>query len=126
MQSMANMCSPARSVFGGHSNPADRQYLETYEVDKRSVFVGNLPVEIQEIDLQQKFEKNGAIRRVTLHKNESTVDCMSSFNITLEYCSSSAATQKHCFAFIEFAKATAVPSAIEEMVSEPVPSKKMS
>jgi RNA recognition motif-containing protein len=126
MQSMANMCSPARSAFGVHSNPADRQYLETYEVDKRSVFVGNLPVEILEIDLQQKFEKYGAVRRVTLHKNESTIDCMSFFHITREYYSSLAATQKHCFAFIEFAKATAVPSSIEEMVSEPVPSQKMS
>jgi hypothetical protein len=75
MQSMANMCSPARgSQFGGPSDPAARQYLENYEVDKRSVFVGNLPAETQELDLQQKFEKYGPIRRVTLHKNESLVD----------------------------------------------------
>lgn len=71
---MANMCSPARSAYGGPSNPVERQYLETYEVDKRSVFVGNLPVDIQELDLQQKFQKYGPIRNITLHKNESVVD----------------------------------------------------
>jgi hypothetical protein len=74
MQSMANMCSPARGAPFGGSDPANRQYLDTYETDKRSVFVGNLPVETQELDLQQKFEKYGPIRRVTLHKNESVVD----------------------------------------------------
>ncbi len=75
MQSMANMCSPSRgSQYGGSSDPAARQYLETYEVDKRSIFVGNLPVQTQELELEQKFEKYGPIRRVTLHKNESSID----------------------------------------------------
>jgi hypothetical protein len=74
MQSMASMCSPVRGAPFGGSVPADRQYLDTYEVDKRSIFVGNLLVETRELDLLQKFEKYGPIHRVTLHKNESVVD----------------------------------------------------
>ena len=85
MQSMANMCSPTRSTFGAQSDPADRQYLETYEVDKRSVFVGNLPVETEEKDIQEKFQKYGTIHQITLHKNESTLDGIS-YELTSEYC----------------------------------------
>ena len=85
MQSMANMCSPARSTFGVRSNSADRQYLETYEVDKRSVFVGNLPVEVEEKDLLEKFQKYGTIHQITLHRNESTLDGMLN-ELTSDYC----------------------------------------
>jgi len=78
MQSMANMCSPARSTFGVRSNSADRQYLETYEVD-------NLPVEVEEKDLLEKFQKYGTIHQITLHRNESTLDGMSD-ELTSGYC----------------------------------------
>lgn len=79
MQSMANMSSPVRSTSGGSSNPANRKYLDTYDIDRRSIFVGNLPAETQELDLQQRFEHWGPIIKVTLHKNESVVDGTSSF-----------------------------------------------
>jgi RNA recognition motif-containing protein len=74
MQSMANMCSPTRSTLVGQSNSVLRRYLETYEVDKRSIFLGNLPAEIGEVDLHRGFEKYGAIAKISLHKNESVVD----------------------------------------------------
>jgi len=82
MQSMANMCSPARSTLVGQSNPELRQYIETYEVDKRSVFVGNLPADTEEIDLQKAFEHYGPIENITLHKNESMVDGRSFFAVS--------------------------------------------
>lgn len=56
------------------SDPARRAYLETYEVDRRSVFVGNLPTEINELELKEIFLKFGDIINITVHKNESTVD----------------------------------------------------
>jgi hypothetical protein len=74
MQSMANMCSPSRTPLVGQSNPEHRQYIETYEVDKRSVFVGNLPAETEELDVHKAFEHFGNLKKITIHKNESTVD----------------------------------------------------
>jgi RNA recognition motif-containing protein len=69
---MANVCSPARSV--GTSNPAYRKYIETYEVDKRSVHVGSLPADTEEIELLQIFEKYGPIEKIALHKSESMIN----------------------------------------------------
>lgn len=83
MQSMANMASPSRNT---KSNPAYRDYLNTYDIERRSVFVGNLPADTVEADLEQHFANCGNIIRVTIHRPESIID----------------ASQKHCFAFIEF------------------------
>lgn len=77
---MANMGSPARQGHFTTSDPAARQYLDTYEVDKRSVFVGNLPSDITEGELQEIFQRFGVVVQVTLHKNDSTVDGTSSAN----------------------------------------------
>jgi len=73
------MSSPNRSV--GASNPAHRKYIETYEVDKRSVHVGSLPADTEEIDLMKAFEKYGPIEKISLHKNESMVNREYSFRI---------------------------------------------
>jgi len=74
MQSMANMSSSARSV--GPSNPALRKYIETYEVDKRSVHVGSLPADTEDKELSDAFEKYGPIEKISLHKNESLINGM--------------------------------------------------
>ncbi|PBP17134.1 RNA recognition domain-containing protein [Diplocarpon rosae] len=84
MQCMANMGSSRGRE--DPSDPALRSYLDVYDVDKRSVFVGNLPVNITEGDLKAIFQQFGEVLDVSLHKNESIVD----------------ASQKHCFAFVEF------------------------
>ncbi|RKF72283.1 putative rna recognition domain-containing protein [Golovinomyces cichoracearum] len=81
------------------SDPARRAYLETYEVDRRSVFVGNLPTEISELEVKEIFLKFGDIINIAVHKNESTVDPSS----------------KHCFAFVEFAYQPSVEKAIPEL-----------
>lgn len=77
---MANMGSPARQGRLTTSDPAARQYLDTYEIDKRSIFVGNLPADITEDELQEIFQPFGEVVQVTLHKNDSTVDSTSSAN----------------------------------------------
>ncbi|KAL2065440.1 hypothetical protein VTL71DRAFT_3110 [Oculimacula yallundae] len=96
MQCMANIGSKGP---GHKSDPANRSYLDTYEVDKRSVFVGNLPTDVTEDDLKDLFHQCGDILRVTVHKNDSTID----FN------------QKHCFAFVEFYEQPSVSRALATM-----------
>ncbi len=74
---MASMGSPARTP-AKESDPAHRAYLETYELDKRSIFVGNLAADIDELQLKGAFDKFGRILNVTVHKNESLIDGRSS------------------------------------------------
>lgn len=71
MQSMANMASPSRNT---KSNPAYRDYINTYDIERRSVFVGNLPVDASEAELEQHFANCGNIIRVTIHRPESIID----------------------------------------------------
>lgn len=72
---MANMGSSARgSNLHAGSDPAGRAYLDTYEQDKRSIFVGNLPTEITGEKLSQEFEGFGPIQCIALHKGDSVVD----------------------------------------------------
>ncbi|XMA14794.1 hypothetical protein WAI453_007585 [Rhynchosporium graminicola] len=95
MQCMANMNSrsPAKS------NPADRTYLDTYEVDKRSIFIGNLSTDVTEDELREIFSPFGPIVHISLHKADSTIDV----------------NQKHCFAFIEFEQQPSVRQALTSM-----------
>jgi hypothetical protein len=71
---MANMTSVVRGTPGRSCDPANRLYLETYELDRRSVFVGNLPVDVVDADLKQHFENCGQVVQVTIHKPESIID----------------------------------------------------
>lgn len=73
MQCMANMGSPASRGLN-KSDPAHRSYLDTYEVDKRSIFVGNLPTDVTEGEIFDIFQQFGSIVQVTLHKNDSMID----------------------------------------------------
>ncbi|KAH7386150.1 hypothetical protein BKA64DRAFT_725872 [Cadophora sp. MPI-SDFR-AT-0126] len=98
MQCMANMGSPAGRGLS-KSDPAHRSYLNTYDVDKRSIFVGNLPTDISEGEIFDIFQQFGGIVQVTLHKNDSTIDI----------------TQKHCFAFVEFQQQPSVTRALIAM-----------
>jgi RNA recognition motif-containing protein len=83
MTSMANMHGP-RSAG---SDPAARQYTETYYVDIRSIFVGNLPADTTEVELHLKFEEFGPIAKdgISLHKGESSVDGKISLVCFLSY-----------------------------------------
>ncbi|KAI0995772.1 hypothetical protein K3495_g12408 [Podosphaera aphanis] len=81
------------------SDPARRAYLDTYEIDRRSIFVGNLPPDINELEVKDLFSKFGDIIHVAIHKSESVVDPCS----------------KHCFAFVEFAQQPSVEKTIPEL-----------
>jgi RNA recognition motif-containing protein len=83
MTSMANMHSPRAAG----SDPAARQYTETYYVDIRSIFVGNLPADATEVELHRKFEEFGPIAKdgISLHKSESSVDGKISLVCFLSY-----------------------------------------
>jgi RNA recognition motif-containing protein len=115
MQSLAG--SPAYNT-PSRPDPAHRIYLQTYEVDTRSIFVGQLPPDTFEEELEQKFEHCGQILRVTVHKNDSLID--GEFTSSISSCRKTndlEASQKHCFAFIEFADIRSSHQAIEKMVS---------
>lgn len=104
-----------------NSDPVRRAYLETYEVDRRSIFVGNLPNDIGQSEVNDLFSKYGDIIKITVHKNESIVDCKfhltnNSF-LTESLIKYQLASSKHCFAFIEFAYQPSVEKVIPEMVS---------
>ncbi|KAK0111318.1 hypothetical protein ONS95_001684 [Cadophora gregata] len=98
MQCMANMGSPAGRGLN-KSDPVHRSYLDTYDVDKRSIFVGNLPTSITEGEIFDIFQQFGSIVQVTLHKNDSMIDI----------------NQKHCFAFVEFQQQPAVTKSLVAM-----------
>ncbi|KHJ30582.1 putative rna recognition domain-containing protein [Erysiphe necator] len=76
-----------------------RSCLDTYEVDRRSIFVGNLPTEINDLEVKNIFSKYGEIIDVTIYKNESNFDPSS----------------KHCFAFVQFSSQPSVEKAITEL-----------
>ncbi|POS86631.1 hypothetical protein EPUL_001378 [Erysiphe pulchra] len=83
----------------GQSDPNHRAYLDTYEVDRRSIFVGNLPSEINDIEVKDIFSMYGDIINITIYKNESNFDPFS----------------KHCFAFVQFTSQSSVYKAITEL-----------
>lgn len=62
----------------GDRNPSEstrRTYLDTYdEINRRSIFIGNLPTEISELEIKDIFSKYGDIVKISTHKNESTID----------------------------------------------------
>ncbi|POS83092.1 hypothetical protein EPUL_004372 [Erysiphe pulchra] len=100
------------------SDPTRRAYLDTYEIDRRSIFIGNLPTDIGELEVKEIFSKYGDIVNISVHKNESTIDRKHSdtflvFSCTydLEYIASS----KHCFAFLEFTCQPSVEKAITDL-----------
>ncbi|RKF63924.1 Polyadenylate-binding protein, cytoplasmic and nuclear [Erysiphe neolycopersici] len=83
----------------GQSDPTHRAYLDTYEVDRCSIFVGNLPSEINDLEVKDIFSKYGDIINITTYKNESNFDPFS----------------KHCFAFVQFTSQSSVNTAITEL-----------
>ncbi|KAF4635113.1 hypothetical protein G7Y89_g2980 [Cudoniella acicularis] len=95
LHAVAGMASPSRP---GKSpgNSADRAYLDRYEVDRCSVFVGNLPVGTTEAQVSDLFEQCGTIEQIVLRETASKFD----------------AQDKFVFAFVEFTSPIAVTRAI--------------
>lgn len=74
MQSLANMGMYSPAHGRGSVNPVGRQYLDEYDIERRSIYVGNLPTDTVIEDLDRLFKIYGVIMKATLHKNESIVD----------------------------------------------------
>lgn len=84
MQSIASLGSPTRNNGGNaRSPPSDtpaRQYLARYEVDRRSIFVGNLPTGTTEGDIHDLFSEYGHIVDIILRETFSKFYRKSSSN----------------------------------------------
>jgi len=48
-----------------------KSYLDRYDVDRRSIFVGNLPQNIQQEQLQERFGRFGAVRKAEVIRRRS-------------------------------------------------------
>lgn len=71
MQSLANMAAMNSPLHGrAPEDPAGRIYLDEYDIERRSIYVGNLPIDAVNDDLRKLFEIYGTILKVTLHKSE--------------------------------------------------------
>jgi RNA recognition motif-containing protein len=72
LQAIAGLASPSRAAPSRSPSKAEnRAYLERYEVDRRSVFVGNLPLGTTETQLLQLFEHYGTIDHIILRETAS-------------------------------------------------------
>lgn len=50
---------------------AARAYLSRYETDRRSIFVGNLPLGITENQVKELFGPYGKVEEINLHESAS-------------------------------------------------------
>jgi len=72
MQAVSSLASPAR--IQSSPNPHVASYLARYEVDRRSVFVGNLPPGTGEIDVIQLFSRVGNTYNIEVKEFHSKYD----------------------------------------------------
>jgi RNA recognition motif-containing protein len=66
--------TPPRPSRHASTSSADRDYLDRYEVDRRSIFVGNLPMSTTEAQIAQLFEQYGTINNVVVREATSKYD----------------------------------------------------
>lgn len=65
MTGTARMAKKTRAAYaGGSSTPDAKKYLETYDIERRSVFVGGISVQTED-DLCELFEQFGPIYKIT-------------------------------------------------------------
>jgi RNA recognition motif-containing protein len=88
-------------------------------VDRKSVFVGNLPQGTTEGHLQTIFHHCGTIQLITVHQSRSIRPGMYfyltfSHHIIIDLCADS---EYNVFAFVEFTQPSAVLFAIEKVYS---------
>ena len=70
IQSIQGLASPNPSPI----SLSARSYLARYEVDRRSIFVGNLPLGVTEGELTQLFEHYGHIEEVVIRDSPSKIE----------------------------------------------------
>jgi hypothetical protein len=77
------MNSPTRVMAPIRSLPSDadaaRAYLSRYETDRRSIFVGNLPLGTTEDQIKELFEPYGKVEEVIIRESASKFERESTF-----------------------------------------------
>jgi RNA recognition motif-containing protein len=95
---------------------AAQLYLNTYDVDRRSIFVGNLPHDITERGVQELLSSCGSILSVVVNKRRSIREGLWRF-ATQELCTDhSLGCDLNVYAFVEFSDFSAVQNAITTKV----------
>lgn len=80
VQAIAGLGSPARNTDVRSPTGVDtaaRAYLARYEVDRRSIFVGNLPAGTTEDQIRSLFEQYGSIEDIIIRETVSKFECKS-------------------------------------------------
>jgi polyadenylate-binding protein len=96
------------------SNP-DEEFLRQYEVDRRSVFVGNLPEEVTENEVAALFEQVGEILSVQVVRKEKPHGKVNLCNkITCRKLTRIAGIR--AFGFVEFARPDMPEQAVQKFV----------
>lgn len=97
-------------------NVADEAFLNQYEVDRRSVFVGGLPVDIEEADLRDFLGDCGDILNVKIVHRQNN-QRKSRIREVKWSISSRARAELRVFAFVEFSRPDMPDAAVENHVS---------
>jgi RNA recognition motif-containing protein len=97
MQALANLIVPPHQPVG--SDEIHRRYVEAYQQDLRSIFVGNLPLDVTNETLRDLFDRFGRVISANVFQPASVVD-----------------GQKRCFGFVEFVLPISAQAALKEMV----------
>ena len=75
MSSVAHLTPPASREQAHQVEAANtRAYLSRYEVDRRSIFVGNLPLGTTDQEIRGLFQYYGMIEAVTVRESLSRFD----------------------------------------------------
>ena len=117
---IAGMNSSSRVMTRSSPAATDsaRAYISRYEVDRRSIFVGNLPLGTTEQQIKDLFEPYGKIEEINLRENASKIDRKPASNLSKTFLTMQTAQEKLCFAFVQFEHVIAV----SEILSVPVSS----
>lgn len=71
LQPIAGLATPAQQSPPAAEVDATKAYLARYDVDRRSIFVGNLPLGTSEQQIRGLFEHYGEIQDISLRENAS-------------------------------------------------------
>ncbi|KAI9641076.1 hypothetical protein NHQ30_010504 [Ciborinia camelliae] len=96
LQPIAGLAAPAQQSQPAAEVDSNKAYLARYDVDRRSIFVGNLPLGTSEQQIRGLFEHYGEIQDISLRENASKFE----------------PEEKFAFAFVEFKSPMAVVNAV--------------
>lgn len=123
MQNIAGYGSPPRTIYQDRSPSSvnARAYLARYDVDRRSIFVGNLPAGVTEDEIKQVFNQYGPIRDIMLRESPSRFACKLSISLLWSRSDIVKAQEKIHFGFIQFKSTVEADKVIDDVVRDPPP-----